>query len=64
MGISRSFVLSINVLLGFYKHDLIKTLLNATSFHALPILLAAAAAKRSIVLFTTICIPVIAQIWS
>ena len=63
MGISRSSVLSINVLLIFYTRELNEALLSATSFHALSIS-CAAAAKRSIVLSTKICITVIAQVWS
>ena len=54
MTISRSYALSINVLLIFEMHDLYKALfLNATSLSVLSFSFAAAA-KRSIVLFTTI----------
>ena len=54
MTLLRSSALSINVLLIFEMHDFLALFLNATSFSTLSSFSFAAAAKRSVVPFTTI----------
>ena len=55
MTVSRSFAQPINVLLIFDIHDLNRALFLNARFHSVLSFLFAAAAKRSIVPFTTIC---------